>query len=84
MHNIKAVTDKITEGKATDLLFIGFRQAMRDGMKYAQLTSGRDAFGLDVIELPTVNQLNGHKSWSLRLYCDCKLVATGYADEHDL
>jgi len=84
MHNIQAVNDKLTEGKATDLLFTGFRQAMRDGMNYAHFNSGCDAFGLDVVEVPRVNQLNGQKYWSLRLYCDCKLVATAYADEHDL
>lgn len=83
MNTIQTPGNKITEEKATDLMFTGFRQAVRAKMTYTQVNGGPEVYGIDVNQIPD-NQVGGFKQWSLRLYSNGELIATGFADEHDL
>lgn len=83
MNTIQTPGNKIEEGKAANLMFTGFRQAVRAKMTYTQVNGGPEVYGLDVNPMPD-NQVGGFKQWSLRLYTNGQLIATGFADEHDL
>jgi hypothetical protein len=84
MFNITRKLNAISETVATDLLFKGFREAMGEGVVTVDLVKGPDTFRFDIVsEDPLTNQ-DGQKYWELALYCEGHLVASAFADEHDL
>lgn len=81
MHAIKTMDKQLTEGKAADLMFTGFRQAERLNMDHAAFNQGPNVYAVAVKSLPAV----GHKKlWSVVLYTGGEVVATALADQYDL